>query len=353
MTDAFFSAHAGDSTLRKHALVEIDFTLPGVTVTAAVASGSQVVTPPALDARIRIGTKLAVHDSDPPAFGATVTAALAGAGAGSVDNGAHSYKVVANRGTGRTLPSPASSPVTVVDKTTNGKVTVSRVGALATGDTWDVYRTAAGADPAIPANFKLVNASPIAAATTTYSDDIADAALGAAPPAQSSVDLEAEVVTVTAKTATTFTATFATAHPANWIYEATTPLFLTDCDVGIEQDGHTWAPGAIVPGSVSVTQVPEGQNGSFQLVDDATGSILALVKQANGGDGVVVNIWEVGFLAANQSAAPDGIEQIFTGAIDAVSDADRVLTFTLMPPTAAMRAQIPTRLLSSLVREPA
>jgi uncharacterized phiE125 gp8 family phage protein len=105
------------------------------------------------------------------------TCALAGLGAGNVDNGAHRYRVVFVTADGKTDGGVISGVVTVVDKTVDGRISVtgiplggSRVVAR------EVYRTKAGQD-----NFFLVVTLNDNAATT-YIDNLADAALGAGCP---------------------------------------------------------------------------------------------------------------------------------------------------------------------------
>ena len=104
------------------------------------------------------------------------TCALLPAEAGLVENGAHSYKVGFRDAGGITKLSAASTPITT--DAGHGKVTVTvPVGPTGTVSR-DIYRTAANADPAVAANFKLVAAATINNNTTlTYVDNIADAAL--------------------------------------------------------------------------------------------------------------------------------------------------------------------------------
>lgn len=73
------------------------------------------------------------------------TVALAGAGAGNVDVGAHLVRVTYTTAAGSTQGGIASSAVTVVDKTTNGRVAISAIptgSAFVTGR--KVWMTAAG-----------------------------------------------------------------------------------------------------------------------------------------------------------------------------------------------------------------
>jgi hypothetical protein len=105
--------------------------------------------------------------------------ALAGAGAGNVDNGAHRYRVTFVTADGETDGGDISSSVTVADQTTNGKVAVSGIplgGALVTAR--KLYRTVAGGS-----DYFLV-ATIADNTTTTYTDNIADASLGAGVPSK-------------------------------------------------------------------------------------------------------------------------------------------------------------------------
>jgi hypothetical protein len=142
------------------------------------------------------------------AAGCTVSAALAGVGAGLVTTGAHSYKIVFNKPTGHTIPS-AKSGVVTTDTSTNGKVNVSRTGgALPTGWTWDIYRTVTGDTGA----WKLVNPTPLAASVTSYLDNIADGSLGADAPSTSTKGDYSHVITV-AQTLPSYT--IERSHPYN------------------------------------------------------------------------------------------------------------------------------------------
>lgn len=120
---------------------------------------------------------------------AAPTGALAGAGAGNVDNGTHVYCVTFITATGETDCSTSSSAVTVVDKTANGQVTVSFTASSFSGVTGrNVYRSKAGTTTPI----FLVATSPVVAnnTATTYTDNIADASLTAttAPSANTTLD---------------------------------------------------------------------------------------------------------------------------------------------------------------------
>lgn len=103
--------------------------------------------------------------------------ALAGAGAGNVENGTHYYWVSYTTAEGETSLTPASGGssvnVTVVDLTTNGKVTVTVPlgGTNVTGR--KIYRGTAGNNSAALLLTTINDNS-----TTSYTDNTADASLG-------------------------------------------------------------------------------------------------------------------------------------------------------------------------------
>lgn len=105
-----------------------------------------------------------------------VAVALAGAGAGNVNNGAHQYSVQFFDGTGHSKLSAFAS-VTVVDLGTNGQVSVTSIPVGPTGTvSRKLYRSEAGLVGA--ANAKLL--TTIADNTTLiFTDNVADAGLGA------------------------------------------------------------------------------------------------------------------------------------------------------------------------------
>lgn len=98
--------------------------------------------------------------------------------AGNVDNGTHSYKITCTIAAVESLASVSSNVVTVADKTTNGRVTLT-LPLGPTGTTGrNVYRTEAGG-----AAYKLL--TTIGDNTTlTYEDNTADSGLTTALPAQ-------------------------------------------------------------------------------------------------------------------------------------------------------------------------
>ena len=108
-----------------------------------------------------------------------VAVALAGDGAGNVEDGTHEYYVTFTDAAGETTPSAAVT-VTVVDKAVDGKVDVTSIPLGPTGTTGrKLYRTAAGLSGV--ANAKLL--TTLADNTTLiYDDNTADAGLGAVAP---------------------------------------------------------------------------------------------------------------------------------------------------------------------------
>lgn len=115
-------------------------------------------------------------DNQEPAPG-VLTCALAGSGAGNVENGAHRYVVTFVTASGETQAGDISAAVTVADKTINGKVYLSAIpigGSLVTSR--KIYRTVAAGST------YLLLATLADNTTTTYTDNTADASLGAEAP---------------------------------------------------------------------------------------------------------------------------------------------------------------------------
>jgi hypothetical protein len=113
-------------------------------------------------------------------------ATLAGAGAGNVDNGTHSWKVTFVTVAGETTPSATSNVLNVVDKTTDGKVSVTGIPVGPLGTTArKLYRTVAGDT----GSYKLVTTLSDNT-TTVYEDDTADGSLGANAPSSNTAGLQ-------------------------------------------------------------------------------------------------------------------------------------------------------------------
>ncbi len=135
--------------------------------------------------------RLAVNSSGNLTIGATekapgaATAALAGLGAGNVNNGTHSYKITFVTAGGETDAGAVSGTVTTVAG--DGQVSLS---AIPTGSVYvtsrKVYRTAAGNAVTGP---WLLLATISDNTTTTYADNTADASLTTAiPTANTAID---------------------------------------------------------------------------------------------------------------------------------------------------------------------
>lgn len=106
------------------------------------------------------------------------TAALAGAGAGNVENGTHSYKITFVTASGESSGGVKSNVITVVDKASDGQVSLTGIPTGPSSVTSrKIYRTAAGDT----GNHKLV-AEITDNTTTTYTDNTADGSLGADSP---------------------------------------------------------------------------------------------------------------------------------------------------------------------------
>lgn len=105
-----------------------------------------------------------------------ITVALS-TGAGNVNAGAHRYLATFVTADGETQGGDVSAAVTVIDAAVNGKVSLSGIplgGSFVTAR--KIYRTAAGGS-----NYMLL-ATISDNTTTTYTDNIADASLGAGAP---------------------------------------------------------------------------------------------------------------------------------------------------------------------------
>lgn len=112
-----------------------------------------------------------------PAPIALTAALISPAAAGNVDNGAHRYLATFVTAAGETEAGIVSAVVTVVDKTVNGKVVLTAIptgGVAVTAR--KLYRTAADGST------YLLLATIADNTTTVYTDNIADASLGAGAP---------------------------------------------------------------------------------------------------------------------------------------------------------------------------
>jgi hypothetical protein len=141
-------------------------------------------------------------------------------------------------------------------------------------------------------------------------------------------------------------------HPKSRLYYIglATPLYWTDFDIDIEWGGFTWVAQPITPGPV--TNQPDGQSATFTIAD-AGGALFTVLTGCNGGELATALIYEAGFLTTNKTPVPDEVIGIFAGRVDrATSDSTigDIVEFTLMPPAQKDAGELPTRLISTLVR---
>lgn len=149
-------------------------------------------------------------------------AALAGAGAGNVDNGAHNYRVTYVNPAGETTYSTGVT-ATVTDKTTNGQVSLTAipVSTSSTVTARNIYRTAVGSS-----TYQFL-ATISDNTTTTYTDNIADSSL-------------------------TTTAPLTNTAGGNLITSTGTPIQLAGLNVGIKTSGaYDLSLGSLTVGSTS------------------------------------------------------------------------------------------------------
>lgn len=143
--------------------------------------------------------KLVGNGPGSTAFIPAPTVALAGGGAGNVDNGTHDYAVGFTGPYGTTLPG-LISVVTVSDKTSDGKVAVSGIPNGPAGTTAKtLFRSKAGAHV-------LYEHSTISDnTTTTATDNTADASLTVLAPAASvPAEFNGSLTSVTARASVWF-----------------------------------------------------------------------------------------------------------------------------------------------------
>ena len=137
------------------------------------------VTPPAIEplSVSEVRRHLRLEEQAGELAPGALTAALAGSGAGNVNDGVHRYVVTFVTADGETEAGAVSAAVTVSDNTTNGQVSLSNIqigGANVTAR--KIYRTAAGGSTYLLLTTISNNTA------TTYTDNTADSGLGAAAP---------------------------------------------------------------------------------------------------------------------------------------------------------------------------
>lgn len=137
---------------------------------------SAAATEPLTASEVKTYCRIDVSNQE-PAPGAVTAALAATPAAGSVDNGAHRYLVVFVTADGKTEAGAVSAAITVADKTVNGQIELSAIplgGALVTSR--ELYRTAADGSTYLLLDTLADNT------TATYTDNVADADLGAEAP---------------------------------------------------------------------------------------------------------------------------------------------------------------------------
>lgn len=142
-----------------------------IAITQTAAPASEPITLAEVESHLRFDAR----NYEPAPTAPTV--ALAPAAAGNVDNGDHRYLVTFVTADGETQGGVVSSVVTVADKTVAGKVAVSGIpvgGSSVTAR--KLYRTAAGGST------YMLLATIADNTATTYTDNTADASLGAGAP---------------------------------------------------------------------------------------------------------------------------------------------------------------------------
>ena len=172
VSTALLTGHSGGRAIYGGTDANDDLTLEG---TAHATKTSSYVTLQPTGGKVGIGTSLTFL---PVAAPGACTAALAGAGAGDVDDGTHFYVITFVTAEGETELLNASNTVTVANKAANGKVALTGIpigGARVTGR--KIYRSKANITIGRVALHLLATIGNNT--TTTYIDNTADASLGA------------------------------------------------------------------------------------------------------------------------------------------------------------------------------
>lgn len=140
----------------------------------------RIITPPAVEPvsirEVMNWSRIDQSNQEPPP-GAPTVALASPAAPGNVNDGDHRYAVSFVTADGETQAGTISGAVTVADKTVNGQVTLTAIplgGALVTAR--KLYRTAAAGST------YMLLATIANNTATTYTDNIADASLGAGAP---------------------------------------------------------------------------------------------------------------------------------------------------------------------------
>lgn len=148
----------------------------------AIAVYAAPATEPLTIAEVMAHLRMDVGNQE-PAPGTPSAALIAPAAAGNVDNGLHRYVVTFVTAAGETQAGTVSAGVTVADRTVNGKVALTNIplgGAAVIAR--KLYRTAAAGST------YLALATIADNTTTSYTDNVSDASLGAGAPAVNTTD---------------------------------------------------------------------------------------------------------------------------------------------------------------------
>lgn len=144
--------------------------------------GLSLVTPPVGEvlsiAEARSQVKLSDRDGEPLPATAPTIALVTPAAAGLLENGVHRVAVSYVTADGETPPGPLSAPITVVDQSVNGTITVSAIPAGGSAVTTIKFWK-----PRVGTVTPLFYAGSVANGVVTATIDLADASLGVQAPA--------------------------------------------------------------------------------------------------------------------------------------------------------------------------
>jgi uncharacterized phiE125 gp8 family phage protein len=160
-------------------------------------SGRQLLAAPAIEPLTvaEVVTQLRLDATNVEPVPAAPTVALAGAGAGSVTNGVHRYRVTFVTAVGETDGGIISQSVTVANNAVDGRVNLTNIalgGSLVTAR--KIYRTLAAGS----AYFLVATLADNT--TTVFTDNVADGALGVQVPAtNTTADPELSALITTAR----------------------------------------------------------------------------------------------------------------------------------------------------------
>ncbi len=210
-------------------------------------------------AEVKAHLRLDSSDGEPAPT--AITCALAGVGAGNVDNGAHRYLATFVTADGETDAGTISASVTVADKTTNGKVALTDIpvgGSSVTSR--NLYRTTANGSTYLKLAALADNT------TTVYTDNIADSSLGVqAPVTNTTADPQlVDWITAARQVCETFTHRAFVTQTWDYALDGFPNLWSTIyIDERRVDDGAIWLPKAPCQSVTSVSYV--ATDGSTQV----------------------------------------------------------------------------------------